>query len=302
MFVGVDFGAPRRARDQRRKIVAIAARAAGPKRYVVDAAGMNARLVAGGLPGWSARELVETLRAHPMRVVAFDFPFSVPASLLTDAAFAAAAGHSRGAFGSWETFRAFVAERLPLHDELDFSPFIAWRDPERRASLWLKRATDVAAGAQPPLKDKFQATFQMTLLGNAMLERLCGAHLYRAPPLGEGHGAHEVIEVYPGATLRHAGLSSYKARPHDALAAAMALCTAVGITLDVDPRLLAFCRSYSSGSGAPDHDAADAFVALCTALLYAEGACRPALVDEHAEVRQTEGAIWVPKGTRPKAG
>ena len=40
-IIGVDFGAPRRARDQRRKILAIAAHAVADRRYRVDALGMN---------------------------------------------------------------------------------------------------------------------------------------------------------------------------------------------------------------------------------------------------------------------
>jgi len=43
--VGVDFGAPRRARDQRRKIIAIEARPTDWRRYRIDATGMNARLL-----------------------------------------------------------------------------------------------------------------------------------------------------------------------------------------------------------------------------------------------------------------
>ncbi len=43
---------------------------------------------------------------------------------------------------------------------------------------------------------------------------------------------------------------------------------------------------------------ADAFVALCTAILYAEGGCRPALAPDpmwqERLVKEWEGAIWVP--------
>ena len=41
MIVGVDFGAPQRARDQRRKIIAIAAHSTGWHSYRIDATGMN---------------------------------------------------------------------------------------------------------------------------------------------------------------------------------------------------------------------------------------------------------------------
>ena len=164
-----------------------------------------------------------------------------------------------------------------------------------RARLWTKRATDLAAGGQPPLKDKFQATFQMTLLGNALLARLWESHKYRVLPFPGGRGAGEVIEVYPRATLRQLGLVNYKSQPGEAIRLGIAACAAAGIELDVDVRLLALCCRYCSGGKTPDHDAADAFVALCTAILHAEGACRPALIDGAPRwLKEREGAIWVP--------
>lgn len=42
-IVGVDVGAPRRAGDQRRKIIAIAAQAVADRQYRVDATGVNER-------------------------------------------------------------------------------------------------------------------------------------------------------------------------------------------------------------------------------------------------------------------
>lgn len=289
----MDFGAPPRARDQRRKIVAIAAQATEWRRYRIDATGVNARLLANDPPGWSAKELVDELLTRPVRIAAFDFPFCVPDMLLRDEKFAADAGHERGAFLGWRTFNWHVAQRLPLSDPLDFRPFDAWRSRAERARLWTRRGTDVVAGGQPPLKDKFQATFQMTLLWNALLSRLWESHKYRVLPFPGGRGAGEVIEVYPGATLRQMGLSSYKSRPDEAIRLGIAACAAAGIKLDVDLRLMALCCRYSSGGKTPDYDAAGAFVALCTAILHAEGACRAA-VDGDPFVKDREGAIWVP--------
>ncbi|XYI00016.1 hypothetical protein ACMHYB_09760 [Sorangium sp. So ce1128] len=294
MIVGVDFGAPRCARDQRRKIIAIAAHATDWNRYRIDATGMNARLLTNDPPGWSAKELLDELLAHPARVAAFDFPFCVPTALLSDSKFAADAGYRDGSFVGWRAFNWFVAQRLPITDPLDFGPFAAWRNRADRARLWTKRATDIAAGGQPPLKDKFQATFQMTLLGNALLARLWESHHYRVLPFPGGRGSGEVIEVYPGATLRQMGLANYKARPDEAVRLGIAACAAAGIKLDVDLRLLALCCRYSSGGKTPDYDAADAFVALCTAILHAEGACRPAIVDGDPSLKEREGAIWIP--------
>jgi hypothetical protein len=292
--VGVDFGAPRRARDQRRKIIAIEAQPTDWRRYRIDASGCNARLLDNHPPGWAAAELLAELLDRPRRVVGFDFPFCVPDVLLRDEQFAAAAGYTRGAFLGWRTFNAFVAERLPLTDPLDFGPFDPWRSRRHRDRLWIKRATDHATGAQPPLKDRFQATFQMTLLGNALLARLWESHHYRVLPFAGGRGSGEVIEVYPGATLRHMGLRAYKSQPREAIRLAIAACAAAGIQLDVDLRLLALCSRYRSSTGpTPDHDAADAFVALCTAILHAEGACHAA-TDGHRHRLANDGAIWVP--------
>jgi hypothetical protein len=293
MIVGVDFGAPKHTRDQRRKIIAIAASASDWRRYRIDAVGMNERLLTTDPPGWSAKELLDELLSRQVRIAAFDFPFSVPAALLRDDKFAADAGHKHGAFVGWRTFNAFIAERLPLGDPLDFRPFDVWRSRADRARLWTKRATDVAAGGQPPLKDKFQSTFQMTLLGNALLARLWESHRYRVLPFPGGRGAGEVIEVYPGATLRRMGLSIYKSQPEEAIRLGIAACAAAGIKLDIDLRLMALCCRYSSGRKVPDYDAADAFVALCTAILHAEGACR-AVVDGDPFLKESEGAIWVP--------
>ena len=85
--VGVDFGAPRRARDQRRKIIAIAAHAVADRRYRVDATGMNERLLAKSPPGWGAKELLDELLTRTVRIAAFDFPFSIPVVLLRDEKF-----------------------------------------------------------------------------------------------------------------------------------------------------------------------------------------------------------------------
>jgi hypothetical protein len=306
VIVGVDVGAPRRERDQRRKIIAIAAIPIGPHAYRVDAAGMNARLLSSDAPGWAARELVEQLVAEPARVVGFDAPFGIPHTLLRDPGFSAAIGHE-GAFESWRAFNGWVARRLPLRDPLDFAPFSPWREPASRERLWGRRATDLAAGAQPPLKDRFQATFQMTLLCNAMLSRLLGSQRYRVPPLDGGLGGGEAIEVYPGATLRALGMSSYKARPDEAVRRCLDACAAAGIALDVDAGIVSAACRYSSGSSAsPDHDIADAFVALCTAVLYAEGACRPAMAPDPSwpepVVTAWEGAIWVPPVAATPAG
>ena len=299
MIVGVDFGAPQRARDQRRKIIAVAAHSTGSHSYRIDATGMNTRLLANEPPGWTAKELVDELVARPARVVGCDFPFCVPHALLRDPRFAADVGHTDGAFLGWRSFNWWIAQRLPLTDLLDFTPFAPWRDRAERARLWTKRATDISAGEQPPLKDKFQATLQMTLLGNALLSKLWEPHRYHVLPFPGGRGAGEIIDLYPGATLRTMGLASYKSKPDEAVRLGIAACTAAGIKLGVDLRLVAFaCRYSSDTTKSPNYDVAGAFVAFCTAILHAENGCRPVLAPDptwqERLVKEREGAFWVP--------
>jgi len=270
-IVGVDFGAPRWARDQRRKIIAIEARPTDVRRYRIEATGLNERLLATDPLGWSAAELLDELLTRPVHVVGFDFPFSVPEALLWDQDFACDVGERFGPFRGWRRFSSFVAQTLKLTDPLDFGPFEAWRSRDDRARLWTKRATNVAARGQPPLKDKFQSVFQMTLLGNALLSRMWDSKRYRVMPFGGPSDENEAIEVYPAATLRCMGLTSYKSRPEEAIRLAIGACRAAGVMLDVDLRVIAFCCRYDSGGRTPDHDGADAFVALCTAILYRDG-------------------------------
>ena len=78
----------------------------------------------------------------------------------------------------------------------------------RRPRTARDQGDHIAASGQPTLKDKFKATFQMTLLGNALLARLWESRRYRVLAFPGGRGAGEVIEVYPRATLRHMGLAA----------------------------------------------------------------------------------------------
>jgi hypothetical protein len=61
---------PRRACDQRPKIVAIAAYPTDWCCYRIGATGMNARL-ANDPPGWTAKELLDELLTSPVRIAAF---------------------------------------------------------------------------------------------------------------------------------------------------------------------------------------------------------------------------------------
>lgn len=128
----------------------------------------------------------------------------------------------------------------------------------------------------------------MTLLGNAVLSRLWESRRYRVLPFLGGRGTGEVIEVYPGATLRQLGLANYKSRSEEAIRLGIAACMAAEITL-----VRALCCRYNSGGKTPDYDAADAFIALCTAILHAEGTCRMA-IDSDASLKGSKA----PSGCR----
>ena len=292
MIVGVDFAGPRRAVDQRRKIIAIGASRLASGTYQVTTGGFNARLTSGSsLPGWTGEELAHALRGdHPARVVALDFPFSIPQPLLDDPDFAAAAGH-HGALGTWATFNRFVASSLPLACPIDLSPFAGWRNK----AYWLKRTTDVPARAQPALKDRFQVLFNMTLLGNALLAALAGGNAYRIVPFQHPGPDGEVIEVYPGVAMRQLGRSDYKRDPARAIDEIFSHCAEQGIHIDVDPAIRSFCETYNTaGRGSFDPDGSDALIALAVGVLYREGRCEAVggIGDERQRIG--EGVIWAP--------
>ena len=223
------------------RILAIEARTVDWRRYRIPADGVNARLLARPeAPGWSAQELLSELIKRPIRIVAFDFPFCIPIALLNDEEFAAAVGHL-GPFSGWRHFSWFVAQKLKLADPLDFDLFSPWRAASERRRLWGRRETDRAAGGQPPLKDRFQSVFQMTLLGNVLLSKLWESTLYRVIPFGGHSTQNEIIEVYPGATLRQLGLKRYKNQPAEAIDILFQACAAVGITIEA-----AFLRTIAS--------------------------------------------------------
>ena len=291
LVIGIDFAGPRTASQQRKKLVGIAATRIGDRRYLVTADGFNTRLFAKDGPGWTADTLAEAL-AGPARarVVALDFPFSLPAELLTDASFGQRVGRSEP-FGTWAAFNRFVCERLPVACPLDYTPLAGWRDK----TLWKKRATDVVAGGQPPLKHQFQVIFNMTLLGNALLGRLAAKGAYRVDPFdGRDDGRGVMIEIYPGFTMRRLGRPDYKRDPVAAIDTVLGHCAGAGVAIEIAPAVRAVCETYGVERGDPD--ASDALIALCTGILYREGLCEPAISPEHRESHwPLEGAVWGPR-------
>lgn len=287
LVVGIDFGGPAKAGQQRRKIVSVAAKRIHPKRYEVTPESLNARLLASP-PGWTALELAEALigSTEPMRLVATDFPFSLPASLLNSVSLAELAGHA-GAFQTWKRFNEAVQSRLPLTCPVRFEAFGAWRNKE----YWVKRATDTASGAQPPLKHQFQVLFNMTLLGNAFLARLEASGRFDVAPF-QRRGRPSVVEVYPGHAMRKLGVPDYKHAPGKAIDALLRHMRSVGVEMTVAAEVRATCESYDSGGAhTNDFDAADALVAAGIAALCCEGLAIEVLGDP-GSARDIEGAIW----------
>lgn len=294
LVIGIDFAGPATALRQRRKVLAIAAERIAARRFVVRATGFNARLQ-GPLPGWTAEELADELTSGRLApsVVAADFPFCVPRALLGERSFAAAVGAAR-AFGTWSAFNAAIARQLPLGCPVDYAPFRGWRGKR----LWLKRSSDRASGAHPPLKDRFQVLFNMTLLGNAFLARLAGSGRYDVVPF-QSRGRIPIIEIYPGHAMRALGVPGYKREPARAIDTAVEHLAQGGVRLAVDRSVRDACVAYDSGgSRASDHDAADALVALCVGVLHREGLAREVLGATPGD-RDAEGAIWSVPTSRP---
>lgn len=291
LIIGVDFAGPATASAQRKKIIALAAVRTGERRYRIEPQGINRRVLAGGPPGWTARELADALTSHAAAsVVACDFPFSIPRALLDDPAFARGVGRA-APFGGWRAFNAFVGERLPLDPPVDVTPFAGWRSK----GFWTKRATDTVAAAQPPLKDKFQVLFNMALLGNALLAHLAASGRYRVVPFGAAGPSGAVIEVYPGLTMRDLGKRDYKRDPAGAITTVLAHAATRGIAIELDPGIRRFCETYDTGSGpAMDPDGSDALVALVTAILYRERRAVEAVDPRQRGLVPFEGAIWRP--------
>ena len=286
-LVGVDFAGPASAAQQRRKIIALEASRLASRTYSVASSGFNKRLFQARSPGFTACELAQELLSLPRALVAFDFPFSLPHTLLADEAFAARAQRD-GPFGSWEAFNDFVCANLKLDTPTSLAPFMGWKSKD----FWLKRATDSIAAAQPPLKHQFQVLFNMTLVGNALLGMLRPTYaVLPFTPVLDGQSA--VLEVYPGGTMRKLGLRDYKQKPREAIEAVLAQAKSRGVTINIARNVLTFCETYNTRprASAADHDGADALVALVCAIFHREGLSSELLRPEDSHLRQIEGAI-----------
>lgn len=308
-LIGCDFGVPKKAGDQAKKIILVEAVRLGQRHYAIEPTGRNARLVhniASRAPwkerrrGWTLPDLAESLAADPsVKLAAFDFPFSVPVALLNDESFAGSMGQTP--FRTRAAWARFVSSclRLSFDDETldaelrDLAQFEPWRDKR----FWQRRATDKATGGSPPLKHKFQNVFAMTLAGSALLTRL-GSHGYTTllDTASPAPGA-SAIETYPRAVARCVGFSgSYKTASGKCLTRAEEFLAERGIKLDFDEGVRHFCETYRTSGNDPD--GADAFLCLVAAIACAEGMaemCQGAATE--AELKE-EGVIIAPRPSR----
>ena len=160
--------------------------------------------------------------------------------------------------------------------------FDGWRDTK----FWISRATDKATRASPPLKDKFQSVFNMTIAGASLLSSMakCG---YREQ-LSSLQQGRAVFETYPREVATRLGFAgSYKQQPLECMECAIATMEKHGIKLEFDPIVKTFCQQYTTGED--DHDGVDAFLCLAAAIYFDQGQA-----EFCGEVVGEEGAIVVP--------
>jgi hypothetical protein len=308
-LMGCDFGAPKKAGDQAKKIIAIEATEIGPKHYAVRKGGRNQRLADWhpGLrkwpydrSGWTLAALRDSLYADAsLRIGAFDFPFSLPSSLLSMPEFAQRMDYP-AAFGNRKQWAEFVAARLPFTFTNDtasgemtgFAQFKPWRDK----TLWLRRACDIAARGSPPLKHVGQNLFSMTLAGAALLQAVEPAGYFIMlgdRPAGE---RRVLFETYPSLIARRIGfIGSYKTESARCLNAALAFLERQDIRLDFAVEVRKFCETYRTGATRDDPDGADAFLCLVAAICFREGLTEVVSGDATPAQLAEEGGIVAPR-------
>jgi hypothetical protein len=133
----------------------------------------------------------------------------------------------------------------------------------------------------------------MMLLGNAFLASLAASARYSVVPFQDTAAPGELIEIYPGLTMRALGCPDYKRDPARAIDYMLARCVQCGIVVEVDSGIRAFCENYRTGRGkTSDPDGSDALIALATAILYREGLCEAVRGAGEDQRLRKEGVIW----------
>lgn len=312
IVMGNDFGVPASAGQQAKKIILIEAARLKDRTYSIRPTGRNERLVRlpgagtdwkGSRRGWTIPELTDSLVSDPLVTVAsFDFPFSIPLTLLNDPEFAQLVGQP--AFYKRSAWAKFVSDNLRLvfpsaHAKaklVDLANFKVWRDKR----FWKKRRTDEATGGSPPLKDKYQNVFAMTLAGAAMLEHFSKQGITlglssTTMPLNR----RVVFETYPAAVASAIGFSgNYKKSPSECLYQAEKYLAAQGITLGFAEPVRDFCLEYRTAGKSkddPDPDGADAFLCLVAAICFRENLVELCCGGATSAVLEEEACIITPR-------
>ncbi len=300
-FIGCDFGTPRKAGDQAKKIIAIEAVEIGPKHFAIRNLGRNRRLLElpNGRPGWTVPALRDSLaNDRSVQIGAFDFPFSIPLSLLQSGPFAQRIDVAKP-FRHRSQWAAQVARRLRLEftcegpngEMSDLANFDAWRD----SSFWHRRACDIATKACPPLKHIGQNLFSMTLAGTALLESLQDSGYEILLDQSPSETSRVLFETYPSLVARNTGFrGSYKKQPGRCIETALLYFKNQGVRLDFDPAIRKFCESYRTGGSQRDPDGSDAFLCLVTAICYRVGIAEVVYGDASPSQREEEGGIVAP--------
>ena len=305
-LIGCDFGVPKKAGDQAKKIILIEAVQIGARHYAIKPDDRNERLVRNHTQqdswkkrrrGWTLPDLADSLAAdHSIRAAAFDFPFSIPLSLLKNEEFARRVNQKP--FGTRERWASFVSKNLRLQFNgdkasstlTDLAKFDTWRDKQ----FWKRRTSDVVTNASPSLKHKFQNVFAMTLGGIALLNRLDAGGCTIVLDEVDASLERSIFETYPREVASRVGFNgSYKQCPDDCLAKAEEYLNQNGITLDFDDRVRSFCQEYRTSGNDPD--GADAFLCLVAAIAFSEGLAELCDGEASMEVLKQEGGIVVPK-------
>lgn len=300
-IIGCDFGAPRKAGDQAKKIIAIEAVEIGPKHFAIRNLGRNRRLLElpNGRPGWTVPALRDSLaNDRSVQIGAFDFPFSIPLSLLQSGPFAQRIDVAEP-FRHRSQWAAQVARRLRLEftregpngEMSDLASFDAWRD----TSFWHRRACDIATKACPPLKHIGQNLFAMTLAGTALLESLQDSGYEILLAQSPSETSRILFETYPSLVARRVGFQgSYKQDPVRCMETALMYLEQHGIRLDFAPEIRTFCESYRTGGNQPDPDGSDAFLCLVAAICYRAGLVEVTYGQATPPQQAEEGGICAP--------
>jgi len=302
---GCDFGVPRKAGDQAKKIILIEAVRVGDRRYIIEPTGRNGRLirpfVKGGpwkhnRRGWTLPDLCQSLsNDHSVKACSFDFPFSIPQSLLSDAGFAQCL--NQATFHTRHRWTEFITEHLSFRFDnnkanaamKDLVRFDKWRDKH----YWQKRSTDTATQGSPPLKHKFQNVFAMTIAGASLLYRLSSCQYTTVLDNAQVVAEQSLFETYPREIANRIGFSgSYKNSPQACLKQAVSFLKSQGISLEFDEEVKHFCETYRTAGNDPD--GADAFLCLVASICFYEGLAELCGGDAEPATLHEEGAIIVP--------